>query len=242
MKKFLFIAAILSFGLHKNGNAQLSNDKCHAEIMFQEAAAKDPQVLRNREELEHYTEEFISSGAAARSQSVLKVIPVVVHVVHYGGAENISRAQIEDQIRVLNEDYQRLNPDTVNTPAVFQPVAGNTQVQFRLAQLDPDGNCTDGVTRIFSPLTYNARNNVKSLRCWPRDKYLNIWVVNSIANVNGSPGTVIGFAQFPGGADSTDGVVIKYDYMGTIGAAASSQGAGRTATHEVGHWLNLRHI
>jgi len=242
MKKLLLIAAILTFGLQKNGNAQLSNDKCHAEIMFQEAAAKDPQVLRNREDLEQFTHDFISSGAAARASSVVKIIPVVVHVVHYGGSENISKAQIEDQIRVLNEDYQRLNPDTVNTPAVFQPVAGNTQVEFRLAQLDPDGNCTDGITRIYSPLTYNARNNVKSLRCWPRDKYLNMWIVNSIANVNGSPGTVIGFAQFPGGADSTDGVVIKYDYMGTNGAAANSQGAGRTATHEVGHWLNLRHI
>ena len=244
MKKFLLIAALLTSGLFKNASAQaqLSHDKCHAEIMFQEAAAKDPKVLQNREALEHFTEEYINSGAASRASSVVKVIPVVVHVVHYGGAENISKAQIDDQIRVLNEDFQRLNPDTVNTPAAFVPVAGNAGVEFRLAQIDPDGNCTDGVTRIYSPLTYNARNNVKSLRCWPRDKYLNMWVVNSIANVNGSPGMVIGFAQFPGGADSTDGVVIKYDYMGTIGAAANSQNAGRTATHEVGHWLNLRHI
>ena len=82
MKKLLLIAAILTFGLQKNGNAQLSNDKCHAEIMFQEAAAKDPQVLRNREDLEQFTHDFISSGAAERASSVVKIIPVVVHVVH----------------------------------------------------------------------------------------------------------------------------------------------------------------
>lgn len=242
MKK-LFTVALLSLAAFiPVAKAQLSHDKCLSEIMFREAAAQDPQVQKNRDELEKFTEAYTQSSAASRNASTVKIIPVVVHVMHYGGPENISDAQILDQIRVLNEDYRRLNADTVNTPAVFKPLGADVGIEFRMAQLDPNGNCTNGIERIYTPLTYNARNNVKPLSCWPRDKYLNMWIVNSIANTNGSPGTVIGFAQFPGGADSTDGVVIKYDYMGTIGAAANSQGAGRTATHEVGHWLNLRHI
>mgnify|MGYP003344678078 CR=1 FL=1 len=90
--------------------------------------------------------------------------------------------------------------------------------------------------------TTNARDNVKALSYWPSNKYLNIWVVRSIENTNGGAGVVIGFALFPGGAAATDGVVLRYDYTGEIGAAATTAGAGRTATHEVGHWLNLHHI
>ncbi len=242
MKK-LFTVTLLSLAAFMPvAKAQLSHDKCLSEIMFREAAAQDPQIQKNRNDLEKFTEAYTQSNAASRNASTTKIIPVIVHVMHYGGPENISDAQILDQIRVLNEDYRRQNADTINTPAVFKPLGADVGIEFRMAQLDPNGNCTNGIERIYTPLTYNARNNVKPLSCWPRDKYLNMWIVNSIANTNGSPGTVIGFAQFPGGADSTDGVVIKYDYMGTIGAAANSQGAGRTATHEVGHWLNLRHI
>jgi len=242
MKKLFTVTLLTLAAFLPVAKAQLSHDKCLSEIMFQEAAAKDPQVQKNRENLEKFTEAYSHSNASSRNAGTTKIIPVVVHVMHYGGPENISDAQILDQIRVLNEDYRRLNADTVNTPAVFKPLGADVGIEFRMAQLDPNGNCTNGIERIYTPLTFNARNNVKPLSCWPRDKYLNMWIVSSIANTNGSPGTVIGFAQFPGGADSTDGVVIKYDYMGTIGAAASTGGAGRTATHEVGHWLNLRHI
>lgn len=223
-----------------------AQEKCLSEIMFQEAAAKNPQLLRNREQLEEWTRDYVDQmsqpGVAERSAGAVKVIPVVVHVIHYGGPENISREQIIDQIDSLNKDFQLQNADTVNIPAVFKPLAGNPQIEFRLAQLDPNGQCTDGIVRVYSPLTYNARNNVKALSYWPSNKYLNIWIVNSIANTGGSPGMVIGFAQFPGGDPLTDGVVIKYDFMGSIQQAASSGNNGRTATHEVGHWLNLRHI
>jgi len=243
MKKIITLTVLVILGLIATVQAQHNHEKCLAEIMFQEAAAQDPQVLRNRENLEIFTENYVKNYLSSyRGAMVNKVIPVVVHVIHYGGSENISKAQIEDQIRILNEDFQRLNADTVNTPAVFQPLSANTGIEFKLAQLDPNGNCTDGITRTYSPLTVNARNNVKSLIRWPRDKYLNMWIVSSIANTNNSPGSVIGFAQFPGGADSTDGVVIKHDFMGSIGTAAQQNGMGRTSTHEVGHWLNLRHI
>ncbi|MBK9636988.1 MAG: T9SS type A sorting domain-containing protein [Bacteroidetes bacterium] len=243
MKKILVIVGLAIASCFSNVQAQ---EKCLTEIMFQEAAAKDPSILKNRQDLEDWTQNYIMSQSQSQSTNsttqVNRVIPVVVHVIHYGGPENISKAQILDQIRVLNEDYNYLNADSVNTPAVFKPLAGVTNIEFRMAQLDPSGNCTDGINRVYSPLTYNARNNVKALSYWASDKYLNMWIVSSIENSNGSPGQVIGFAQFPGtGPAATDGVVIKHDFMGTIGTASTSD-AGRTSTHEVGHWLNLRHI
>lgn len=244
MKKILLIIAIAITAGFSQANAQ---EKCLTEIMFQEEAAKNPALLKNRQDLEDWTQQYINdqqhNHSANKSAQVNRVIPVVVHVIHFGGPENISKAQILDQIRILNEDYNYLNADSVNTPAVFQPLAGRANIEFRMAQLDPNGNCTDGILRVYSPLTYDARNNVKALSYWPSNNYLNMWIVSSIENSNGSPGQVIGFAQFPGtGPASTDGVVIKHDFMGSIGTAASQGGMGRTATHEVGHWLNLRHI
>jgi len=243
MKRILSLLSLFTIFQFTVVSAQ---EKCLSEIMFQQEAAKNPQLFQNREQLEEWTRNYVEQmnqpGAAERSTAAVKVIPVVVHVIHYGGPENISREQIIDQIDSLNKDFQLQNADTVNIPAVFKPLAGNPQIEFRLAQLDPNGQCTDGIVRVYSPLTYNARNNVKSLSYWPSNKYLNFWIVNSIANTNGSPGMVIGFAQFPGGDPLTDGVVIKYDFMGSIQAAAGSNNNGRTATHEVGHWLNLRHI
>lgn len=244
MKK-LFPLVVLSFVLF--WQSALAQEKCLSEILFREAAAKDPSLLQAREAMEQWTEDYIrqneTAGATQRGAAVPKVIPVVVHVIHYGGIENISKAQILDQIDSLNKDFNYLNADSINTPAVFKPLAGITNIEFRMAQLDPNGNCTDGIVRVFSPQTFNARDNVKALSYWPSNRYLNIWVVNSIANTNGSPGQVIGFAQFPGtGPATTDGVVIKHDFMGSIGTASNSGNNGRTATHEIGHWLNLRHI
>lgn len=171
------------------------------------------------------------------------VIPVVFHVIHEGGDENVSLAQIEDQIRVVNEDFARLNPDTNNTPSVFAAYAGVANIEFRLAKIDPNGNCTQGVTRTYSSLTNDARNNVKDLVQWNPYKYLNVWVVKSIENFSEDGGMVLGFAQFPDqlweDAD-TDGIVLRHDYCGSIESANGA--VGRTLTHEVGHWLNLIHI
>lgn len=224
-------------------------DKCLTPLMEKEELKNNPDYAKNQEALELYTKEYIkrmdlmkTAGAANKTATAPLIIPVVFHIIHNWGAENISDAQCQDQIAVLNADYRRLNADTTNTPGPFQSIGADVGVEFRLAQLDPNGNCTNGIERIVSSATANARNNVKSLSYWPSNKYLNIWVVNSIENSAGSPGSVIGFAQFPGGAATTDGVVLHYGFVGTIGTAAGNNSAGRTATHEVGHWLNLRHI
>lgn len=230
-------------------NSRTYHDQCLAHKMYEQEIAADPAYAVNQALLEQETEQFVDQYIASRtaasgykSSGVVRVIPVVFHIIHEGGPENISRDQCVNQIDLLNLDFRRLNPDASNTPAVFQSLGADSEIEFRLATLDPNGNCTDGVVRVFSPLTNNARNNVKALSYWPSNKYLNIWVVKSIENTGGSSGIVIGFAQFPGGNALTDGVVLRHDYTGEIGTASNSNNAGRTATHEVGHWLNLRHI
>lgn len=248
MKKRLLTLTISSFFIGSLLAQDLKETKiipCLTTEVTEELMKQDPQFKVNQELLEQFTAQYEwqrkTDASGNKVSSVVRVIPVVFHVIHEGGAENISVAQCQSQVDILNEDFRRMNADTNNTPVAFRPIAADCQIEFRMAQLDPNGNCTDGVVKLYSPLTNNARNNVKALSYWPSNEYLNIWVVKSIENSSGSPGNVIGFAQFPGtGSAATDGVVVVHDWLGNIGSAAG--GAGRTATHEVGHWLNLRHI
>ncbi len=178
-------------------------------------------------------------------------IPVVVHVIHGGEPEgvgsNIPFEQIEDQIRILNEDFRRQNTDTTDTPLEFQPVAADTRIEFVLARQTPDGFITDGVVRV-----QGSRDNyglldadlLSELSQWDPELYMNIWVAPLR---NG----LLGYAQFPvsdldgleGAPNSpdTDGVVIDYNFFGSVGNVVD-RSAGRTTTHEVGHYLGLRHI
>ena len=122
-------------------------------------------------------------------------------------------------------------------------IAATTGIKFELAKIDPDGNCTNGVNRVLTRKTVGARNNVKGLIQWDPHKYLNIWIVESIEAFTNDGGTTLGFAQFPeqlASSPETDGLVIIYDYLGSIEEANGR--VGRTATHEIGHWLGLRHI
>ena len=168
-------------------------------------------------------------------------IPVVVHVVHRVNAEDIPQAQIDSQITVLNDDFRRRNADIGSAPAAFQPLIGDARVEFALATTDPAGNPTDGVTRKRTTVNgFTSNDAVKSASSggtdpWPADDYLNIWVCRLA-------GGLLGYAQFPGGPAATDGVVITHTAFGTTGTAAAPFDRGRTATHEIGHWLNLRHI
>tara|TARA_R110000868_G_scaffold210477_1_gene460532 strand:+ start:1223 stop:3382 length:2160 start_codon:yes stop_codon:yes gene_type:complete len=171
-------------------------------------------------------------------------IPVVVHVIHWNGDGNISKAQIEDGIRVLNEDFQKLNADTNSVRSLFRPIVADSEIEFKLAKRDPNGNCTEGIVRVNSFLTYNAGNNVKplsgpTLGGWTADKYMNVWLVNSIGS-SSTTGTILGYAQFPGsGSLNTYGTVIINREWGTIGTASNS--TGRIITHEFGHLFDLLH-
>lgn len=165
-------------------------------------------------------------------------VPVVVHVMHYNCVGNISKEQIEDGIRIINEDFRRMNSDTSATRSLFKPFTEDAEIEFKLAKLDPNGNCTEGIVRYDTPLSYDARDNIKSLSYWSSSKYLNVWLVNSIENMSGV-GITLGYAQFPGwGSASTYGLVVRHDQWGSIG---TSNADGRTATHEVGHCFGLLH-
>lgn len=200
--------------------------------------SQDPQVVERRMQIEAFTEEWVRNNGGDRA---LVTIPVVVHVVYNTTAENISDAQVQSQIDVLNADFRKLNSDASLVPSAFSTLAADANIEFCLASTDPNGASTTGITRTSTTATsFSTNDGVKftssgGRNAWDATKYLNIWVCDI-------SGGILGYAQFPGGSASTDGVVIDYQYFGTIGTATAPFNKGRTATHEVGHWLNLYHI
>ena len=243
MKK-LFLALPILAGLTFNASAQQTIYTCGTDQNLQRQIAADPSILQRLMANDQAAKTLGMSHAKATNSAPF-IIPVVFHVIHNGGSENISKAQILNQIATLNLDYMRLNADTTATRDFFKPVAGSVNVEFRLANIDPNGNCTDGIVRVKSLLTNEAsdESGVKALSYWPSNKYLNIWVVNSIQGDPTQPGTMtLGYAQFPGGGSAnTDGVVMNSAYVGSIGTASSNGNKGRTLTHEIGHILALYH-
>lgn len=216
--------------------------------------AKDPLAAFNEK-----INSFIAAKKLLRTGEVEIVrIPVVVHVVHNQplgftggrGNPNISDEQVQSQIRILNEDYRRMT----GTPGYNEnPVGVDARIEFFLAENDPDGSLTTGITRTyyadkerFNP--YSDAQTLADIISWPTDEYLNIWVCTLTGNY-------LGVAQFPSltgipGLDNadadkavTDGVIIDYRSFGDVGAIENANyNQGRTTTHEVGHWLGLLHI
>lgn len=175
------------------------------------------------------------------------VIPVVVHVVHLGGAENISDAQIFNGIEEMNMDFNMENPDIGSTIDEFSDIIGNCDIEFRLATLDPDGNCHSGITRTYSETTNDVGNTGPSNHpivdavkdehgTWPQNEYMNIFICT---DPNGNGGyTFRPTNWFPSGG-MYGSIFLRSDYMGSIGT--SSIGRRHTLSHEAGHWLNLSH-
>lgn len=239
MKKMLFLSLLLlaSFAT----NAQVRN--CAAMDVLDRLQQEDPTIQQRMNAIEQHTQRFIAEGGN-QGQRVVVTIPVVFHIVWRTNfpSENISDAQIQTQLNVLNLDYRRLNTDANLVPADFAGVAADCEIQFCLAQRTPAGAATTGIVRYQSGRTsdWGTNDAVKlpaqgGVAPWDASKYLNVWVC-SIG------GGILGYAQFPGGSASTDGVVNDYRYFGTNGTATAPFNRGRTMTHEVGHWLNLRHI
>jgi len=224
-------------------NSGTTFHRCSIEQNQVEVALLDSNYINNRAAIEIFTQDFITNNPTYDPTSVPTiVIPVVYHVVYNTATQNISDAKLYAQIDQLNLDFTATNPDVGDTPSVFQPT-GNMNIQFCLATQDPDGNPTTGILRKQTSVSSFSNNNIKfnstgGSDAWPSDKYLNIWVCDLA-------GTTLGFAQFPGGPSSTDGIVCDYATVGSVnnpGPNGSTYGLGRTGTHEVGHWLNLYHI
>lgn len=236
MKKIMFTLLALSGLIAVQSNAQRV---CGSADHYHEMMMTNPDFKSNHELQEQKTQEYLSHPE--HQVRALKTIPVVVHVVYNTAAQNVSDAQIQSQIDVLNKDFRKLNTDWTGTPAVFQSLVADCEIEFCLAKQDPNGNPSTGIVRKSTTVTAFGTNDAVKKNAqggddaWNSSKYLNLWVCNL-------SGGVLGYAQFPGGPAATDGVVITYTGFGTIGTAAAPFNKGRTATHEVGHWLNLFHI
>ncbi len=214
----------------------------------QQQLKADPSLAEKVEAVESFTRmQLHRSSVTVTGQGAkdgipsLITIPVVVHILYNSSSQNISDAQVLSQLDVLNADYGKHNADTSAIPSYYSSLAANSGVRFVLAGIDTDGNTTTGIVHKFTNATsFSLNDNVKysSLGgddAWDRDRYLNIWVCNLSGNV-------LGYSSIVGGAKETDGVVIRYTAFGTKGTAASPYNRGRTATHEIGHWLNLIHV
>jgi hypothetical protein len=214
--------------------------QCGAMAAHFRLLEQDDNFRTRQASLERSTIQRMTAAAAAAKPGIT-TIPVVVHVVYNSAAENISLAQIRSQISVLNRDFRATNTDKSKVPAPFKGLVADTRIKFALAKKDPQGKPTNGITRTKTTRTsFGTNDSVKSSAAgghdaWPTNKYLNIWVCQLT-------GGLLGYAQFPGGPPATDGVVITHTAFGTNGTAAAPFNLGRTTTHEVGHWLNLRHI
>tara|TARA_Y100001954_G_scaffold106727_1_gene115902 strand:- start:3852 stop:5606 length:1755 start_codon:yes stop_codon:yes gene_type:complete len=229
------------FFCYPQSHIHITNEKCGTSIITQNLEKKYPEYKKQRSKVNEQTEYWISKNS--NKQNSIITIPVVVHVVWNTNQENISDAQIFSQIDILNQDYRRTNIDAINTPAVWNSIAADTEIEFCLANTDPNGNFTNGITRTqTSQTSFSIQNDgMKSsssggIDPWPQDDYLNIWVCDL-------SGGILGYATPPSGFNNpNDGVVVGYRYFGNTGVVQAPYNKGRTTTHEVGHWLNLDHV
>ena len=208
---------------------------------------QDPKLEQRMAAIEAYTKTKVAQLEASTNKIVGDVItiPVVVHVLYRNNTENISVAQIQSQLDVLNEDFRRTNSNADNTWSQ----AADTQIEFCLSTIDPNGNATSGITRKQTTRQdWGADNDAKrsssgGIDPWNTSEYLNMWIVPKMTTVSqGQTINLLGYAQFPGGAAATDGLVMIYNAFGRVGAVTAPYDGGRTTTHEIGHFLNLRHI
>ena len=212
---------------------------CAAHEYNEMLMSKDPDFRANQNQIEEFTQRFIAEDRRLQIRVVVN-IPVVVHVVYNTAAENISDAMIQSQIDVLNADFRKMNSDINKVPPAFAGLAADCEINFCLARRTPTNTATNGIERrATSKKSFGTNDAVKKyktggLDAWDASKYLNIWVCNLGNNL-------LGYAQFPGGSPATDGVVVLYSAFG-YNSPIRKYNLGRTTTHEVGHWLNLRHI
>lgn len=243
MKKTLLSAGIIStLSLSFSNLSAQTEHWCGTMEKVMQSIAHDPSLQVELDNFYQFVQANQDEIAETNRGGSNYVVPVVVHVIHNYGAENISDAQIFDAINVLNEDYNATSPDTASVVASFKSIVGNAQFEFRLAKLDPNGNCTNGITRTVSTLTDKATDDSKIIY-WPRNKYYNMWIVRDIDEGENASGVTAGYAYLPGSAPSAnvDGILIQHNYFGTIGTSNGNNFNKRVCSHETGHFFGLLH-
>jgi hypothetical protein len=237
MKTVLFIAfSMLAFA------SQLTAQRCITFSYQQEQLRNNPALAEKMNAIEAFTKQHISTPAnniANRIEGNVIKIPVVVHILYHTPSEKISDAQVQSQIEVLNRCFRRRNADTVKTPSYFRPLAADVEIEFQLATSDSRRRSTTGIIRKYTPITKWAMDDKMKFSSnmgddgWDANSYLNIWVCNM--------DKLAGYSSFPGSDVTKDGLVIDFDAFAAINAG-SGYDMGKTAVHELGHWLGLKHL
>ena len=260
MKKILLLALVvaassITFAQGNQNGAPLNPEPCGVLKQKMKMFEMDPnlrvQDSINQAQFQVFYEDYMRNhfdptATAAERDTMSYVIPVVFHIVHLGGPENITNEQVYDAVRVMNEDYSATNSDTNFIVNPFKAYLGFSDIEFRLAKKDPNGVCHPGITRTYSQHTYDGgwgwtgHPIVDAVAAehgtWPQSSYMNIFVCidpDGAAGYTVTPGTV------NNGNTMYGGIIVRHDYVGSIGT--SSTGRSRTLTHEAGHWLNLSH-
>lgn len=238
MKKYLLLFLLPFFASYTIAQDELKY--CGADELRISTLKKNPEiagaVISRDSRLETFTKKYVEDFYNKKTPSATYIIPVVFHVIHKWGNENISVAQIMDGMDILNKTFRKQLADTASIVSVFKPLHADCEIEFRLAQIDPDGNCTSGINRIASLLTNVGDHSVKSIIHWPPQKYLNVYIVSNAAGL-------AGHCVWPSDADTIplwDGIVIGYNYVGSIGQSTYQRSVA--FAHECGHYFNLQHI
>lgn len=231
------LAMMLGLSISSTLHAQESSFSCATSKVMEKMYKEDPQLKLDQEALMNaYLEHNFENGV----KRTKIVIPIVFHILHEYGTENITDDQVYDQMRILNEDFNKKNKDTSAIVPSFRKIAANCDIEFRLATKDPLGNCTNGINHIYSSLT-NYGDDIAKLNQWQRTKYMNVWVINRMAPSHAS---AAGYAYYPNGVTGNgyfrDGIILIHRYIGSIGTA--NPALSRALTHEIGHYLGLPHV
>ena len=228
---YFLASALLCVGTTKFATAQWSEGTCGISNASNALELAHPELVQQRIDYDNsLTHSIKSARAESDTSTYVYIIPIVFHILHVNGVENISDAQIIAQVNKMNQDWAKQNSDTTAIVPAFIPLASNVHIQFRLAQIDPNGNCTNGIDRIYTHKTFFADESSK-LNQWPRDKYLNLWVVASIKDAG-----VAGYALYP-----SDVATFGYPEDGVVLLASVCNGSSRVLSHEIAHCFSLQH-
>jgi PKD repeat protein len=249
MKKILLSVAI-AFGAFSSSYAQEAYP-CHTDEKTKEfvdalTPQQKTQYIINKEAYELEIQNFIANNpqlltsSNSNTRAIQYTIPVVFHILHQGGPENISNEQVFNAVQHMNDDYQKLNSSASNVVGAFQSIVADVEIEFKLAKLDNSGNCTNGITRTFTSITEggSGTDRVTAVQAehgnWPGDKYINFFIAKDIGGAAGYT-----FRPSWGFNGMNNGIHVLHNYVGSIGTSGSS--GAHTLTHEVGHWLDLPH-